>query len=396
MAVASPPDKLVIDPKSIQGLKYFSALSSLLERLHDVGTARDKAGNRDLFCDQYVSLILLYFFNPTLTSLRGIQAASQLQKVQKTLGCRPTSLGSFSEASRVFDAESLQPILAELAARLKPLAVAGRSREAELLTGLTAVDGTLLPALPKMFWALWNYEHKKAAKLHLHFEVFSAAPVRAEITAGQGCEKKSLQRMLEAGRFYVFDRGYEKFQLFQDIVDANSSFVGSVRGQMTWTVLHERELSDAAQQAGVVFDAEVNLGGQKAEGVLTQPYRVVVLERSSSRPGEETRLVLVTNRLDLEAEMIALAYRYRWQIELFFRWLKCILGCKHLLSTSQNGVALQVYTALIASLLITLWTGRKPTKRTYEMLCLYFQGWASLDELTAHLNKLNALDQLDS
>jgi len=206
MTVSSPPDKLVIDPKSIQGLKYFSALSSLLERLHDVGTARDKAGNRDLFCDQYVSLILLYFFNPTLTSRRGIQAASQWQKVQKTLGCRPTSLGSFSEASRVFDAESLQPILAELAARLKPLAVAGRSREAELLAGLTAVDGTLLPALPKMFWALWNDEHKKAAKRHLHFagllgEVFSAAPVRAEITAGQGCEKKSLHRMLEAGRF---------------------------------------------------------------------------------------------------------------------------------------------------------------------------------------------------
>jgi hypothetical protein len=396
MAVSSPPDKLVIDPKSIQGLKYFSALSSLLKRLRGVGTARDKAGNRDLFCDQYVSLILLYFFNPTLTSLRGIQAASQLQKVQKTLGCRPTSLGSFSEASRVFDAESLQPILAELAARLKPLAAGGRSREAELLAGLTAVDGTLLPALPKMFWALWNYEHKKAAKLHLHFEIFSAAPVRAEITAGQGCEKKSLRRMLEAGRFYVIDRGYEKFQLFQDIVDANSSFVGSVRGQMTWTVRHERELSDEARQAGVVFDAEVNLGGQKAEGVLTQPYRVVILQRSSARPGEDTRLVLVTNRLDLDAEMIALAYRYRWQIELFFRWLKCILGCKHLLSTSQNGVALQVYTALIASLLITLWTGRKPTKRTYEMLCLYFQGWASLDELTAHLNSLQALDPLDS
>ena len=396
MAVSSSADKLAIDPKSIQGLKYFSALSPLLERLREVGTARDKAGNRDLFCDQYVSLILLYFFNPTLTSLRGIQAASQLEKVQKALGCRPTSLGSFSEAARVFDAESLQPVLAELAARLKPLAVAGRSREAELLVGLTAVDGTLLPALPKMFWALWNYEHKKAAKLHLHFEVFSAAPVRAEITAGQGCEKKSLRRMLEAGRFYVFDRGYEKFQLFQDIVDANSSFVGSVRGQMTWTVLRERELSDEARQAGVVFDAEVNLGGQKAEGVLTQPYRVVILERSSARPGEDTRLVLVTNRIDLDAQMIALAYRYRWQIELFFRWLKCILGCKHLLSNSQNGVTLQVYTALIASLLITLWTGRKPTKRTYEMLCLHFQGWASLDELTRHLNSLKPLTQLDS
>ena len=174
-----------------------------------------------------------------------------------------------------------------------------------------------------------------------------------------------------------------------------------MRGQTTWTVRHERELSDEARQAGVVFDAEVNLGGQKAEGVLTQPYRVLILQRSSARPGEDTRLVLVTNRLDLDAEMIALADRYRWQIELFFRWRKCLLGGKHLLSTSQNGVALQVYTVLIASLLIaslliTLWTGRKPTKRTYEMLCLYFQGWARLDELTAHLNKLKALDQLDS
>ena len=384
----------VIDPKKIQGLKYFSSVSDLLARLHDVGTERDKASNRDLFFDQYVSMILLYFFNPTLTGMRSIQAASQLEKVQKVLGCQKTSLGSFSEAGRVFDAECLQPILAELAARLKPLAVAGQSREAELLAGLTAVDGTLLPALPKMFWALWNYEHKRAAKLHLHFEVFSAAPVRAEITAGQSCEKKSLQRMLEAGRFYVIDRGYEKFQLYQDIVDADSSFVGSVRGQMTWTVRRERELSEAARQAGVVFDAEVDLGGDKAQGVLKQPYRVVIVERPSSRPGEEKRLVLVTNRMDLDAELIALAYRYRWQIELFFRWLKCILGCKHLLSTSQNGVAIQVYTALIASLLITLWTGRKPTKRTYEMLCLYFQGWASLDELMAHLDKLKAADKL--
>lgn len=394
MGVSSPQSEATIDPKSIQGLKYFSALRDLLVPLHDVGTQRDKAGNRDLYFDQYVSLILLYFFNPTLTGMRSIQAASQLEKVQKAFGCQKTSLGSFSEAGRVFDAEHLQPILSELAARLKPLAVAGQSREAELLVGLTAVDGTLLPALPKMFWALWNYEDKKAAKLHLHFEVFSAAPVRAEITAGQGCEKKSLQRMLEAGRFYVIDRGYEKFQLFQDIVDANSSFVGSVRGQMTWTVLRERELSEAARQAGVVEDAEVNLGGKKADGVLKQPYRVVIIERSSTRPGEDKRLVLVTNRMDLDAEMIALAYRYRWQIELFFRWLKYTVGCKHLLSTSQNGVAIQVYTALIASLLITLWVGRKPTKRTFEMLCLYFQGWASLDELMAHINKLKALDKL--
>ena len=72
---------------------------------------------------------------------------------------------------------------------------------------------------------------------------------------------------------------------------------------------------------------------------------------------------------------------------MFFRWLKCVLGCKQLLTTSENGVALQIYTALIASLLIVLWTGRKPTKRTWEMLQFSFQGWTSLEEVQAHLEK---------
>ena len=80
-------------------------------------------------------------------------------------------------------------------------------------------------------------------------------------------------------------------------------------------------------------------------------------------------------------------------MELFFRWFKCILGCRHLLSTCANGVQIQVYLALIASLLVSLWTGRKPTKRTFEMLCLYFSGWASAQEVLAHLDKLRALDE---
>jgi hypothetical protein len=79
--------------------------------------------------------------------------------------------------------------------------------------------------------------------------------------------------------------------------------------------------------------------------------------------------------------------------ELFFRWFKCILGCRHLLSTCPNGVAIQVYLAVIASLLISLWTGRKPAKRTFEMLCFYFSGWASAEEVSAHLEKLQQIDQ---
>jgi hypothetical protein len=100
-------------------------------------------------------------------------------------------------------------------------------------------------------------------------------------------------------------------------------------------------------------------------------------------------MVLVTNRLDLDADVVAVAYRYRWAVELFFRRVKCVLGCRHLLSQTANGVRIQVYVALIASLLISLWIGSTPTKRTYEMLCFYLSGWASETELIAHLERLH-------
>jgi len=104
--------------------------------------------------------------------------------------------------------------------------------------------------------------------------------------------------------------------------------------------------------------------------------------------GKPDLMFLCTNRLDLPAEMVALAYKYRWTIELFFRWFKCALGCRHLLSTSLNGVKIQVYLAIIASLLISLWIGKKPTLRTLEMLQFYFMGWATEEELQAHIAQL--------
>jgi hypothetical protein len=75
-------------------------------------------------------------------------------------------------------------------------------------------------------------------------------------------------------------------------------------------------------------------------------------------------------------------------VELFFRWVKCVLGCRHWLSQGLNGVCLQVYVALIASLLISLWVGRAPTKRTLEMLCFYLSGWATETESIAHIDRL--------
>ena len=379
------------DHRKLQGFKLFEALGPILEKLHGLGAERDRAQNRELHYDYYVSLILFYFFNPVLTSMRSIQQASTLKKVQQKLGINRTSTGSLSEAQSVFDAECLKPIIGELAKRMNPLQ---DRRGAQALAKLTAVDGSLFRALPRMAWALWNYEDKKAVRLHLHFEVMQGAPVAAEVTPGKYCEKKVLHDMLESGRFYVMDRGYEQFRLYQEISDKGSYFVTAVRQQMTWNVLEQRELTAADQEAGVTFDAVVELGAEKAKGVLTQPYRVVVISYGNDeKTGEPKLMPLVTNELDLPAELIALAYHYRWQIELFFRWIKCILGCQHLVHEKQNGVNLQLYIALIASLLIMLWAGRKPTKRTFEMVCLYLQGWADLEELTAHIQKLKAIEE---
>ena len=208
-----------IQGRDLRGLKYFKVLGPLL---HRAGTTRDKAGNRVLHLDQYAALLLLYFFNPIVKSLRGIQQASTLSKVQKLLGCQRAALGSLSEASRVFDPELLRELIGQLADQALPLLP---GKEAEALRGLTAVDGSLLPALLKMAWALWLDEDHRAAKMHVHFDVLKGVPVEATLTAGTGSETGQLRATLQPGRLYVIDRGYAEYQLFQDIINAGSSFV---------------------------------------------------------------------------------------------------------------------------------------------------------------------------
>src|SRR5208282_3136380 len=190
--------------------------------------------------DQYVALELLYFFNPILTSLNGLLQASALDKVRKTTGSGHVSKGSFSEAQGIFAAPLLEGIIAELAERVAPVSPAA---EWAALKDLTAVDGSLLPALPKMAWALWLDEEHRAAKLHLQFDVFKGVPRYATVTDGNGNEKKELRASLQAALLYVIDRGYAEYRLFQDILDAKSSFIGRIRDNAVYQLVEERPLS---------------------------------------------------------------------------------------------------------------------------------------------------------
>ena len=384
MGLCLPPS---LSEETLQGFTYFRLLGPLFDHLHGAATERDRAGNRQLFYAQYASLLLLDFFHPVVTSLRGLQQTTTLAKVQERLGVRPTSLRALSEAAAVFDATLLHEVRTTLGARLRPpLPMA----EHAALAPLIAVAGRLVPALPRMAWALWQDEQHRAAQMPVAFAVLRQGPVDVTVTAGNGSERAEWRRLVQPGGCYVVDRGDVDSSLFQELHDLPCSFLCRVKDNAAYEVQEERALSPTAVHAGVVRDAvRRRLGTAHHTRVLPQPFRLVQVATGKTRPdGTPDVIVLVTNRLDLDAELLAVASRSRWAVELFFRWVNCGLGCRHVLSQGLNGVRLQVYAAFIASLLISLWVGRAPTKRTYEMLCFSLSGWATETEVIAHIDRL--------
>jgi hypothetical protein len=399
-----------LDPRQIGGLKRLVHLLPLLAPLHDVGCERDTAGNRELHFDEYVTLVLLCLFNPMLDSVRALQQASELEKVTEQLGVRRFSLGSFSESVRVFDPEKLRVVIQQLAGELKPVNADPRLKT-HLNQVLKIVDGTVLDAIATVAKAAWlpfqDGTVKHAWKLHVQFDFDSFVPDdNVELTdarnSGKSDEKNVLRRKLKADCCYVMDRWYGQFTLFNDIAAAGSSYVCRIKENSVFEVVEERLLSDADLAAGIVRDAVVRMGlNSQPADKPDHLIRLVVIEAEphekrggrkgkTAGPGNKGTIVIATNLLDVPAEIIALIYQHRWAIEVFFRFFKQILGCKHLLSTKPEGIMIQVYCAIIACMLINLWTGARPNKRTIEMLAFYFMGWASEAEVQKHIDRLQA------
>jgi hypothetical protein len=394
-----------IGEEDVQGLKYFRKLWPLFERLHDVGCRRDKAGNRELFMDQYCALVLLFMFNPCLRSLRALQQASELKNVQRKLRCGRASLGSLSEATDVFDPERLREIIGELLREVQPMRRVGGQH---LDQRLVAVDGSVVKTLSTIAEAAYlknvHGQNKSAWRLHTHFDVDRGVPTRIDVTGGKNSgksdEKNVLRMRLEADHCYVMDRWFAEFKLFNDIHAMGSSYVCRVRDNSRYEIIEGRPLSDEAVAAGVLSDDIVKLGADSPKSKSpNHPVRLIRVRMTPSRPrgkspGGKTGppsdgiLRIATNLLDVPAEIVADIYRHRWTIELFFRFFKHVLGCRHLLSTARAGIEIQTYCAIIACLLLALWTDGKPTLRTFEMVSLYLQGWADQDEVLTHLKKL--------
>jgi hypothetical protein len=401
-------ENLPITLDQLRGMKQLRHVAGLLSRLHLAGCDRDKAQNRELHFDDYVLLILLYLFNPMIDSMRCLQKVSELPEIQERLGIKRFSLGSFSESCKVFDPSMLQAVVDQLAKGLLPVQRAALLMD--LPGKLTLVDSTVIQTLctvtEAMFLPLGDGRHTHAWRLHLQLDVDHHVPAAWEITepknTGRGDEKSVLRRNLSSGHTYVLDRWYAQFILWNDIKSAGSSYVCRMRDNCVYDIIENRPLDKAAMDAGVISDQIVQMGlGKKPGERADHPTRLICVKctphqkRGKRRgagfgqtgPTSDGVLRIVTDLVDVPAHIIAFLYSYRWMIEIFFRFFKQTLGCRHLLSTRIEGVQIQVYAAVIYCLMLNTLTGKKPTKWMVTLMSLYLQGLASDEDVLKELNK---------
>jgi hypothetical protein len=317
-----------------------------------------------------------------IESMRGLCAASQLRCVEEIIGGPALSMATFSEMQSVLDPELLHAAFVQISQRCT-VANAPDPRLARL--DLVAQDGSLWRALPRMVWAQYGVGpdgNAKGVRLHLRFHLIKGVPCEAMVREGKSCEREALRQMLQPGQINVADRLYGKsYRLFQQVEQAGAHFVFRLHDDC---IIHEQEslpITPADATAGVVRHGWVTLGAQ-------QDKRSIRLRLVEVR-NQTHRLLLATNLSVAEAtaELVGLIYRRRWQIELFFRWIKCVLGNRHLFAESPSGVAIQLYLALIASLLLQLYTGKRPNKRQFEAIQFFLMGWATREELALLLRK---------
>jgi len=328
----------------------------------------------------YLSLFLLGLVNPTLKTLRGLSAASQWERVQQEVCGSAVALGSLSEAQHLVDPQLLEGLIASLSEQIRAQGALPTDLRQAWQVGL-AQDSSLFAATARMFWAQYGGgkagHANHAVRLHVSLHLWDEQPARVTVTPGKVCERKVWREHLEAGATYVGDRYYgQDYRMFARLQEKDCHFVLRLRDEAVLEGQRENPLDRAAEQAGVVADVWGVLGS--VQRYRTQPLRVLTVRKPS---GTLMRLVTNFSPEQMSACQLLTLYRRRWQVECFFRWLKCLLGCRHWLAQSQTGVTVQLYLAVIAGLMLHLVLGRRPSRRLWECLQFYLTGWATAEEL---------------
>ena len=368
------------------GRRFIRLLDGQLQHLRE----HCRHGNRCFFYDQLVVAHLLAFFNPILAGLRKIEDVFEVPAVRKRLKMPRVPKSTLADAQGLFDPQLLLPLFESLKER------ADIQEHDPRLDGVThkllAVDGSFFAVASRIAWALYNHSAKSNltqgnVRAHVHFDILRGLPVHATLTDGRASETEQLRASLTAGCFYVMDRGFQQYQLLADIIGLGSDFLVRLRKTARYQPIETRPLTAADRAGGVLSDTLVRVGWRDSRTAVKQPLRLVEIAQPD-KPHQP--LLLLTNRFDLPAETLGVIYRHRWQVELFFRWLKCMANFGHFYSESPQGMTLQVYIALIGTLLIAIETGARPSSYDYALMSIAVAGLAPLDQILAQAAKRRA------
>lgn len=367
-------------PDRFAGMRFIRLIEDQLRLLR-----RDRDHpNRTVFFQHVVIAHLLAFFNGSVESLRKVEDIFESQRMRERFGAPRLPKSTLSDAQRVFDPTLLLSLIESLKRRV---GVSPHDpRLDEITRKLMAFDGSFFAVAPRVTWALYNQTtrtdtdrpiRKGQVKGHFHFDIIRGIPDRVTLTDGQASETEQLRQSLVSGCLYIYDRGIQQYQLLLDIIQAGSDFVGRFRKSACMEAVESRPLTSEDVQAGVLSDTLVRVGWREDQTPLAEPLRCVKIAQSD-KPDDP--IILLTNRSDLPAWLIGLLYRHRWQIELFFRWLKCFAGFGHFFSESKNGMTIQIYVAIIATLLIAVETGSKPSSYDYNLMAAAVADLMSMEE----------------
>ena len=258
----------------------------------------------------------------------------------KTLGLINASKSMYSDAFSRYNVKSFKVIFYQLLTSINFLCVP----EIECLGRILLVDGSLFPAISTMKWASYK-STANAIKMHLAYDLGKMIPVQFLVREGNYSEKNFLSDILEKGITYVCDRGYISFKIFKNICNRGAFFVIRGKNKMRYLV-QEQLIVDIPEQflnfISKVIDIKVTFNNDKDKN----SYRIIKFVALGEK------YVLITNRFDLTTYQVIMLYAYRWQIELFFRFIKRTLKGIHLLSHDFNGIQVQFYLYMIARLLL--------------------------------------------
>ena len=283
--------------------------------------------------------ILFGIFNQ-IKSVSLLITEIESSDVAKALGLVHASKSMYSESFVRYDPKLFRIVFYQLVTSISFLCVP----EIKHLGQILLVDGSLFPAISTMQWASYK-STANAIKIHLSFNLNKMIPVEFLVREGNYSEKKFLKQILEKGITYICDRGYISFKMFKDICDKGAFFIVRGKNKMCYLV-QEQLVVDIPDKflkfIGKIKDIKVTFNNDKDNNA----YRIVKFVAI----GEQ--YVLITNRLDLTTYQVIMLYAYRWQIELFFRFIKRTLKSIHLLSHDSNGIQVQFYLYMIAHLLL--------------------------------------------